>query len=101
MATVSLVPGAVTLKDLESIYRQGLAVTIDRSAKPAIEEAADRVRKAAMGEEAVYGVNTGFGKLASVKIAPKDTETLQRNLIPLPLLWRRRRNGTSEPFVSL
>ena len=81
MATVSLVPGAVTLKDLESIYRQGLAVTIDRSAKPAIEEAADRVRKAAMGEEAVYGVNTGFGKLASVKIAPKDTETLQRNLI--------------------
>nr|WP_319486544.1 histidine ammonia-lyase [uncultured Cohaesibacter sp.] len=81
MATVSLVPGAVSLKDLETIYRQGLAVTIDRSAKPAIEEAADRVRKAARGAEAVYGVNTGFGKLASVKIAPEDTATLQRNLI--------------------
>ena len=27
------------------------------------------------------GVNTGFGKLASVKIAPQDTATLQRNLI--------------------
>ena len=29
----------------------------------------------------VYGVNTGFGKLASVKIAAGDTATLQRNLI--------------------
>jgi histidine ammonia-lyase len=29
----------------------------------------------------VYGVNTGFGKLASVTIAPEDTAQLQRNLI--------------------
>ncbi|MBL6430845.1 MAG: aromatic amino acid lyase [Alphaproteobacteria bacterium] len=29
----------------------------------------------------VYGVNTGFGKLASVRIAPGDVATLQRNLI--------------------
>ena len=35
----------------------------------------------AEGEAAVYGVNTGFGKLASVKIAAKDTARLQRNLI--------------------
>nr|WP_321455547.1 histidine ammonia-lyase [uncultured Cohaesibacter sp.] len=81
MATITLVPGEVSLKDLESIYRQGLAVSIDQSAKPAIDEAAERVRKAAHGEQAVYGVNTGFGKLASVKIAPEDTATLQRNLI--------------------
>ena len=81
MRVVTLTPGAVTLSDLESIYRDGHAVSIDRSARPKIDEAAERVRKAAMGEEAVYGVNTGFGKLASVKIAPKDTATLQRNLI--------------------
>ena len=29
----------------------------------------------------MYGVNTGFGKLASIKIAPEDTATLQKNLI--------------------
>ncbi|NBB82375.1 MAG: histidine ammonia-lyase, partial [Alphaproteobacteria bacterium] len=29
----------------------------------------------------VYGVNTGFGKLASVRIAARDTARLQRNLI--------------------
>ncbi|WP_316860944.1 histidine ammonia-lyase [uncultured Cohaesibacter sp.] len=81
MHTVTLTPGAVTLKELESIYREGLAVEIDRSARPAIEEAARRVQRAASGTDAVYGVNTGFGKLASVKIAPEDTATLQRNLI--------------------
>jgi histidine ammonia-lyase len=36
---------------------------------------------AAAGTDAVYGVNTGFGKLASLKIASADTATLQRNLI--------------------
>ena len=49
---------------------------------PGIEAAAERVREAAEGGEAVYGVNTGFGKLASVKIAPRRyPPTLQRNLI--------------------
>jgi len=30
---------------------------------------------------AVYGINTGFGKLANVRIADRDLETLQRNLV--------------------
>jgi histidine ammonia-lyase len=76
-----LTPGAVTLDDLETIHRETLAVTLDRAAKPAIDLASERVAEAARGEEAVYGVNTGFGKLASVKIASADTATLQRNLI--------------------
>ncbi|MFO0984265.1 MAG: histidine ammonia-lyase [Planctomycetota bacterium] len=31
--------------------------------------------------EAVYGVNTGFGKLARVRIPPQDLERLQENLL--------------------
>lgn len=77
----TLAPGRVTLAELETIHRESLAVTLDRAARPAIELAAARVAEAARGEEAVYGVNTGFGKLASVKIASADTATLQRNLI--------------------
>lgn len=79
--TLTLTPGNVTLADLEAIYRKSLAVKIDRSAQPAIERAAAAVAKVAAGNEAVYGVNTGFGKLASISIPPEDTETLQRNLI--------------------
>lgn len=76
-----LVPGQVTLSDLQSIYREGLSVSLDGSARAPVEAAADLVAMAAMGSDPVYGVNTGFGKLASRKIAPEDTETLQRNLI--------------------
>jgi len=76
-----LVPGAATLAQLEAIWRGERPVTLERSVRPAVEAAADLVRRAAEGDEAVYGVNTGFGKLASVKIPAEDTEQLQRNLI--------------------
>ena len=78
---VRLEPGAVRLEELERIWRSGLAARLDDRARPAIEAAAALVAAAARGEEAVYGVNTGFGKLASVKIAADDTALLQRNLI--------------------
>lgn len=80
MSTV-LTPGSTTLTQLESLWRTGSAASIDPSARPAMQAAADLVAKAAAGDKAVYGVNTGFGKLANLKIAPKDTATLQRNLV--------------------
>jgi histidine ammonia-lyase len=74
-------PGQVTLAELERIYRGAVAVRLDEAARPAVAEAAAMVAAAAAGGVAVYGVNTGFGKLASRKIAPQDTEKLQENLI--------------------
>ncbi|MBL8599996.1 MAG: histidine ammonia-lyase [Devosia sp.] len=76
-----LVPGAATLTQLEAIYRADGAVSLDRGCRPGVEKAAAQVALAAAGDVAVYGVNTGFGKLASVRIDPRDTERLQRNLI--------------------
>jgi histidine ammonia-lyase len=76
-----LLPGATTLAQLERLYRDELPAELPASARPAVDAASARVAAAARGGEAVYGVNTGFGKLASVKIAPEDTATLQRNLI--------------------
>ncbi|WP_120502965.1 histidine ammonia-lyase [Sulfitobacter mediterraneus] len=76
-----LTPGAVRLDTLEVIWRDGGQITLDPACQPGVEAAAALVAKAAAGQDAVYGVNTGFGKLASRKIAPEDTQTLQRNLI--------------------
>jgi len=81
MIALKLTPGATTLSALEEIYRTGRPAMLDQNAKPGVEAAARVVRQAAEGEAAVYGVNTGFGKLASRKIAPGDTDTLQRNLV--------------------
>lgn len=79
--TITLIPGQVTLTVLENIWRGNDSITLDPNSRPRIEAAQRLVQQAAEGKEAVYGVNTGFGKLASVKIAAKDTAALQRNLI--------------------
>lgn len=76
-----LTPGTTNLAQLETLWRQGLPARLDPAQRPAVEAAANQIAAAANGGAAVYGVNTGFGKLASVKIAAADTETLQRNLI--------------------
>jgi histidine ammonia-lyase len=81
MTTLTLTPGHVTLADLSRIYWEELDVKLDSSCLPSIATAHAAIMAAAAGSEAVYGVNTGFGKLASVKIAAEDTATLQRNLI--------------------
>ncbi|MFV2002783.1 MAG: aromatic amino acid lyase, partial [Paracoccaceae bacterium] len=74
---ITLSPGSVSLETLEQVYREGGPVRLDADARPAVEAAAELVAAAAAGGAPVYGVNTGFGKLASRKIAPEDTETLQ------------------------
>jgi len=77
---MKLIPGKMSLREIEAIYR-GADVTIDPSCRAAVDRSRTVITAAAAGDEPVYGVNTGFGKLASVRIAPKDTEQLQRNLI--------------------
>jgi len=76
-----LKPGAMTLDDLCRVYRQDLEITIDESCKQRVDAAAAIVQQAAEGDSAVYGINTGFGKLASTRIPAQQTTVLQRNLI--------------------
>src|SRR5690606_21064116 len=81
LSDLILTPGATTLAQLERVWREGLAVRLAVSARPGIVASAAAIAAAASGDAAVYGVNTGFGKLASIKIKPEDTAKLQRNLI--------------------
>ncbi|MCP8894456.1 histidine ammonia-lyase [Shinella daejeonensis] len=79
--TVTLVPGRVTLSQLMSVYWNGEAAILDRAADADIARAAARIAEIAGGDAPVYGINTGFGKLASIRIDGADVATLQRNLI--------------------
>lgn len=81
MTELHLVPGQVTLDQLEQIYWNETPIKLDRACQSAVEHAASRIAKVANGNQPVYGVNTGFGKLASMKIEPGDTAQLQKNLI--------------------
>ncbi len=77
---VTLLPGQVTLAQWQAIY-SGAAVSLDPSGRPAIQRAADAVANIVAKGEPVYGINTGFGKLASVRIDAADLVTLQRNIV--------------------
>ena len=79
--TLTLIPGQTPLDHLERLWREALPARLDPAARPRIEAAAAHIAAAAAGAAPVYGVNTGFGKLASLKIAPQDTAKLQENLI--------------------
>ena len=81
MSSLILAPGEMDLVQLEQIYRGTLSLQLDSGCRASIEHAAARVQQAAAGDAAVYGINTGFGKLAAVKIAPRDTAAIQRNLV--------------------
>lgn len=76
-----LTPGRVTLETLAKVYWHATPTRLDEAAFPGIDRAAARIAQAAAGDVPVYGVNTGFGKLASIRIAPADVAQLQRNLI--------------------
>jgi histidine ammonia-lyase len=78
--SVLLAPGAVPLAAWRDIYR-GAAVCLEPASYAAIDASARAVSAILAHGEPVYGINTGFGKLASVRIDTADLETLQRNIV--------------------
>ncbi len=77
-----LTPGAVPLADWRRIYREGkAAVTLDPAAAGPIAASAAAVTAILARGEPVYGINTGFGRLASIRIDDADLARLQRNIV--------------------
>ena len=81
MSPIILTPGKANLATLEAIYRTDANIEIDKTAKAGVDLAASKIAAAVKSGAPTYGVNTGFGKLASVQIPAGDTALLQRNLI--------------------
>jgi histidine ammonia-lyase len=72
--------GEVPLAHWRAIYR-GAGARLDPASAPGIAESAAAVERILAKGEPVYGINTGFGRLASVRIDACDLETLQRNIV--------------------
>jgi histidine ammonia-lyase len=79
--TIVLQPGNVPLRDLASIYWNKVPAKLHPDADIGVMRASARIAEIAAGNAPVYGINTGFGKLASIKIDNADLTALQRNLI--------------------
>ena len=75
-----MTPGRVPLADWAAIYR-GHPVALDERCYAGIARGAEAVTRIVARGEPVYGINTGFGKLASVRIEAADLARLQRNIV--------------------
>lgn len=81
MSNFLLDPGKLTLSQLRSAYFGGVNLRLDSNTWSAIDLAQSVVQSKIDGGEIVYGVNTGFGRLASEHIGPESLTELQHNLI--------------------
>jgi len=79
-AAIILTPGRVTLADWRAVAN-GAAARLDPAAMPAVDAGARAVEAIIARGKPVYGINTGFGKLASAHIASDELATLQRNIV--------------------
>ncbi|HVK80318.1 MAG TPA: aromatic amino acid lyase, partial [Verrucomicrobiae bacterium] len=80
MNDIILHPTKASLADWRAIYH-GAGARLDASTAPAIEASAAAIDRILARGEPIYGINTGFGKLAGVRIADADLAQLQRNIV--------------------
>lgn len=72
---------SLTLDQFVDVARYGARVSLDSNAIAKVEDARRCVESRVKSGETFYGINTGFGALAGVRIAPEQLSQLQLNLI--------------------
>ena len=80
MEAVRIQPGRVPLSAWRAVA-EGAPAHLDDAVWPLVERSAAAVARIVARGAPVYGINTGFGKLASVRIEAPDLATLQRNIV--------------------
>lgn len=81
MKKMILNPGGLTLSELRDVYFHGVVLTIEASTWAGVEKARESVQQKIDGGEVIYGVNTGFGRLAQKHIEKELLHEIQHNLI--------------------
>src|SRR5947207_9020714 len=72
---------ALRLTELADVAFEGVSVKVAKSARSKILASRKVIDRIVTRDAVVYGVNTGFGKLSDVRIAPGELRDLQINLI--------------------
>ncbi|MCC8372482.1 MULTISPECIES: histidine ammonia-lyase [Photorhabdus] len=81
MKQLTIYPGKLTLDELRQVYLQPIKITLDSQIFPAIEHSVECVNAILAENRIAYGINTGFGLLASTRIEEDNLEKLQRSLV--------------------
>jgi histidine ammonia-lyase len=84
---------SLTIEDVVRVARDPVVrVSLQPAARRALVQSRGRVEQAIQSNQTIYGINTGFGKLANVRIPPHQLDQLQTNLI------RSHASGVGNPL---
>src|SRR5256885_7171112 len=92
-ASVTIDGRSLSIAEVVAVARHGVPVVIGAHSLAAVIASRRTVEVAAARGDTIYGVNTGFGKLAHVRIKPEQTRQLQLNLI------RSHASGVGDPLA--
>jgi histidine ammonia-lyase len=92
MTPVGLDGRSLTIEQVGVVARSGARVELTVPARDRVAAARAGIEARIAAGEVIYGVNTGFGRLADVRIPDEQLGQLQRNLL------RSHACGVGEPF---
>src|SRR5258708_31228069 len=92
-STITIDGRSLSIADVVAVARSGAPVAIAAESLAAVRASRATIEAAVARGDSVYGVNTGFGKLAHVRIKPEQARDLQKNLI------RSHASGVGEPLA--
>ncbi|WP_440875313.1 histidine ammonia-lyase [Thalassotalea sp. PLHSN55] len=82
MTTLNIIPGKISLAQLRQVAkRSDMTFSLDETAFDEINKSAAAVQQVIKEDRVVYGINTGFGLLASTRIKNDELELLQRSIV--------------------
>lgn len=71
----------LTLTNVSAALGGPVRLELSAGTRAKVQRSADTVKRLLATGDAIYGVNTGFGKLAKTRIAAEDLEKLQLNIV--------------------
>jgi len=94
MTAITIDGRSLTIQDVEAVARRRTPVRLGAAALARMVRSRAIVERVLDRGATAYGVNTGFGHLADVRIAPADLEALQLNLV------RSHASGLGPPIAE-
>ncbi len=94
ISIIELDGNTLTRQQVEGIVNGHANVALSTESEKRIQLSRERIEKRLAEGQAIYGVNTGFGKLSHIRIDEADNELLQLNLL------RSDATGVGEPFPT-
>ncbi len=72
---------SLSIEQLHSVARESATVSVSDAARQNVQRSRDFLERCVKEDIAIYGVTTGIGELASVRISPKQSAELSRRII--------------------